>query len=124
MKNRQGFISNSSSSSFAILGKQLSVSELERLVNEDKNVLDHIKCIGKYLCEGQDVFDLTEEMYNWVMTHEVTPELKFVYVIYHGSEEGIIKKSDIKFEEFQIFSGEEDYHETKDLETFIEYYED
>jgi hypothetical protein len=121
MKLRCGFVSNSSSSSFALIGKEITVNELENMVKEDISIINNIQCIGEYLCEGQDVFPLTKEMYDWLMQYSHRDSLQLIHVFAEGSH---VKKSDIPYEEFDVFSGEADYHYTEDLETFIERYED
>jgi len=56
MKVRQGFVSNSSSSSFLLIGEEVNFDDLT--MNDVENII----VLGRYLYEGQDVFDLTEEL--------------------------------------------------------------
>jgi len=80
MKIRNGFVSNSSSSSFLIIGKKCS--DLSNLTKAD--IKKGITAIGKYLWEGKDVFNITDlEMLGFVRDHselfDVFTESEFVY---------------------------------------------
>jgi hypothetical protein len=53
VKTRNGFVSNSSSSSFVLIGREIPFSEIDDY--------DSVVLWGGSICDGDNVFKLTEE---------------------------------------------------------------
>ncbi len=61
MKTRTALVSNSSSSSFILIGIPIMISELnESHITTPKSNTYQTIIFGKYMCEGRDVFPLCE----------------------------------------------------------------
>ena len=76
MKTRDGFVSNSSSSSFIIIGERASLNELT-----EKDIASGIWVLGKYLSEGQDVFKIEDmSMLKFIQDHPGP------FVVYQNAE--------------------------------------
>ena len=127
MKIRNGFVSNSSSSSYIIIGNKISFNDikLEDIEHKENYVL------GKDLCKGVDFFPLTKDIFNEM--HKNTSCLSSSYEmsffeVYHKiyfEEFDIHKmKKDELPEEFEIFVIEKDDHSTETKEDFIGNYID
>jgi hypothetical protein len=74
MKIRAGFVSNSSSSSFMIVGKKLSYDEITMEMIENKKLI----ALGPEIVEGSDVFQ--------IKTIEQFAFLKALDNLYHGDD--------------------------------------
>ena len=118
MKVRLGFVSNSSSSSFAILCRSMDFDKIENLKN--------ISVVGDYFEEGEDYFPLTKEIFDYMKEHKDDVNLKFDFEFYEvfveaSDGESEIKKSSLP-NEFIIKTMKVDQNGTSDLEDFIENY--
>ena len=68
MKIRTDFVTNSSSSSFILIGNSV---ELGKINITDGNYI----AIGEYLGDGIDVIDLNQEIYDYILANEMLIKL-------------------------------------------------
>lgn len=114
LKRREGFVSNSSSSSFVIIGKKVSALKAD-YENHKYTVVEW----NDYCSDGQDVFELTDEHLVYWPYIEGTPmwlweDSTIVY------EDGTIT---LPGGEYEVESGEADYYSSQDMDRFLERYE-
>ena len=122
MKVRNGYISNSSSSSFVIIGKQV-------LFNEIKPG-DLIYVQGKEISDGIDIFELTDEikevMEGWKNKNRLN-KFEFYKSRMVGKE---FNREDTEIPDLELEDGDElivfnkDYHSTVSLDDFENSYDD
>ena len=126
MKKKVSFITNSSSSSYLIIGKPI---DLSKIIESDFKE-NEIKCIGAYVNEEIDVFTLRKEMIDIlkrVPVNFVYENLKFYQALIVSWDESKIKlknilKEDIDLSEYEIVYGICDQNATYSKEQFIKYY--
>lgn len=113
MKIRQGFVPNSSSASFILVGTQVSVDYI--IDNPDEKYI----CMGDWIYEGKDVFDFTVEyakiikMFGWD-EYTIVKTTEYVY----DSSDGVF------VENARVWAGEADMHSTSTVDEFVERYMD
>jgi hypothetical protein len=112
MKIRNGFVSNSSSSSFCLIGKELHTLPIKI----DK---DEIYATSSDLgCEGRCIFPLDQEMLDYLLENkdsEDFPEFDY-YIAYLTSYDETTIKEDITLTKgTKIFNFEADNHSPSNL---------
>ncbi len=120
MKVRSGFVSNSSSSSFVVIGEHIEFSDLTKEIVENKNIMG----FGKWLESGMDVFNLCVQVYDLLKENpKLLDEVGFdFYEVYKASENGGDFKRDELPEKFSVKATEADHSSSEDLKRFIDNY--
>ena len=126
MKARLGFVSNSSSSSFVIVGSKIEGFNLIQNYGKD------IYILGKPLDEGCDYFALTKEIYDFIKENQAKIQLNwdnisFYKIMLEGEDITIKKDKLLKMlqqmpSEIDIYTFTVDYHPTESLEQFKDRY--
>ena len=117
MKTRNGFVSNSSSSSFVILGKKLfDIEEATDAVHAGKDV----RAIGTCLSDGMDIFKVSPGMIKLIKEFDVKLTCYEAYAAI--SEEGgnVILPAGVKT--LDVFVCNADYHATDSESEFRKRY--
>lgn len=85
MKIRNGFVSNSSSSSFVILGDRISIDELD---TSKLNKGEEFVAFGAYGEYGKDLLYLNEKMIELILENkDKFEEMEFIKAYYNGGDE-------------------------------------
>lgn len=126
MKTRNGFVSNSSSSSFIIFGTKTDIWDIEDVSKEN------VWAIGGPCSEGWDVFKVDPEMLMELRKSENHCNLDLIKayktVIIDGPGDSVLIDNNLP-PRFDVFSVEKSYHSTSDVKTlkeryFTKFYED
>jgi len=124
-KIRLDFITNSSSSSFIVVGKSIGLDEVD-LSNGDYLFM------GKQLCDGQDVVKVDADILNYLKSHlhsnygelrlgdYYVSLLKSFMIKSDEDDDCLFTINELKqhvkeYESFQIISVEKDYHGSEDV---------
>ena len=119
------FITNSSSSSFIIVGKRVNLEEIDLSNGE-------YLFMGKQLCDGQDVVKIDSEILNYLKSHlhndygdlrlgEYYISLLKAFMMKYDEYENCsftikeLKEYVKEDESFEIISIEKDYHSSEDV---------
>ena len=117
MKIRTCFVSNSSSSSCVIIGKRINYKDVLQIMAEGRDVY----VLGDYLCDGSDLFKLTEEMANAAKRNRWDIGAASFWEVYEYGEEISLENAP---RDMVAFGMELDYHTTEGLDEFNRRYID
>jgi hypothetical protein len=108
---RQGFVSNSSSSSFVIFYRDATIDEIDD---------EHIMVVGEWLSEGKDVFTPDEQTKAYLKVHPEFFEdyIRPIYVYKKIEEDGILNPKELGDQPVKVEAINVDYHISYDWESF------
>ena len=119
MKIRNGFVSNSSSSSFVIFGVETNAENITPILLKQKKYT----VIGGGMEGGSDVFDLTEDTLAFIKACESLYGCNSPFSIYEDYGEGRIDLSKLPKEGFaEVIGGEMDQNSSYDLDALFANY--
>jgi hypothetical protein len=121
MKIRNGFVSNSSSSNFVVLCKEIDSSEIIKAISDGEKV--YTLGEGYCLSEGVDFFPLDESMANYLLKNAFGFQCYIVNEMF--VEEKTLNSKDISFDKngnVHIMSMEVSHHHSYSLQDLKERY--
>jgi hypothetical protein len=118
MKIRNGFVSNSSSSSFLVFGRTIFQHNL------DIDKLENIYARGENQNEGENYFPLTKEIFKYMQLRGITNDFEFIKQYFSFDFENgdpTIKRKDLP-EEFTVYGFMIAQSTIETVEDFKKYY--
>jgi hypothetical protein len=128
VKRKESFVTNSSSTSYILVGKRMADYEVENEFVKKSTKLN-IYAMSSYYCnEGADIFKLNKKMFDYIAKRKIDRNIGIEFYDVKTlieSEEGAslsTLKDFIDDKDVKLFGVDKDYHSTESLEDFIKRY--